>query len=116
MNIGDIFNEIKKGITTVGQFFGVAVKLGNAIKTAWTKCGPQTLTVASQVFYDVMKAASQAEQAAQAGAGGSWMGAVTLSEQTISSIKQLITDLHAGEAQVVADFKELQYDFTHPSA
>lgn len=111
MNIGDLFNDIKKGITTVGQFFGVAVKLGSAIKQAWSQCGPQTLTTASQVFYDVLKTATLAEQAAQAGTGGSWVGAVQLSEQTISSISQLIADLKNGQAQIVQDFKTLQYDF-----
>ena len=104
MSIGDIFKEIEKGITTVGAFFGMAVKLGNAIKQAWSQCGPQTLTAASQVFYDVMKAATLAEQTAAAGAGGSWVGAVTLSEQTISSVTQLVADVKKGEAQIVQDF------------
>lgn len=112
MNFGSIFGAIGKGFSTVGEAIATILKLGKALQTAVQKCGPQTLTVMSQVFYDVMKSAALAEQAAQAGASGNALGTVTLSQQTISSVQQLWSDFKAAEAQVVADFKELQYDFT----
>lgn len=115
MKISDIFNEIKKGITTVGAFFGLVGKLGSALQQAWKECGPQTITVASQVFYDVLKTAATAEQAAQAGTGGSWMGTVTLSEHTIDAVKQLVADAKVAGSQVATDLKTLEHDFTNPS-
>lgn len=112
MSLSEIFAKIKGGITTVGDFFTLSVKLGNAIKQMWSECGPQTIKVASQIAHDVFKSAVLAEEAAAAGQAGSWTGAVTLSSQTIESVKTLVDDFKAGEKQIVADFKALQYDFS----
>jgi hypothetical protein len=113
MSIGSIFQDIEKAGMKVGQFFATAIKLGSAIKQMWGQCGAQTLTVASQVFYDVVKTASLATGAATDASANQWSGAVQLSEQTISSVSQLVADAKAGEQQIVADFKALQYDFMH---
>ena len=79
MNISSVFDAIKKAGMSVGDFFVHAVQLGNAIQDMWSKCGKQTLIVASQVFYDAVKSAALAEQAAAAAGGSSWVGAVQLS-------------------------------------
>ena len=115
ISFADIINDVKKGALTVGDFISHAIRLGVAIKQMWQECGPQTLAVASQVLYDVVKSATLAEQAAQAGTAGSWMGAVTLSQQTIAAVNQLVADFKKGEAQIVQDFKVLKYDFANPT-
>jgi hypothetical protein len=115
-SIGSFFSEVEKAGMKIGDFIAHALKLGKAVQQMWSQCGPQTMIVASQVVYDVVKSAMLAEQAAQAAGGGSWLGAVQLSEQTISSVQQLVTDFKAGEKQVVLDFQTLKYDFSVPQA
>jgi hypothetical protein len=112
-SIGGFFKTAESDLAKVGEAISNVFKLANAVKQMWSQCGAQTIVVASQVFYDVIKTATLAEQAAQAGAGGSWAGAVTLSEQTISSVSTLVSDFKNGEAQIVTDFKTLKYDFTN---
>jgi hypothetical protein len=110
-SIKDFFGEVEKAGMKVGDFIAHALKLGAAIKQMWDQCGTQTLTVASQVLYDVVKTATLAEQAAAAASGSSWVGAVQLSQQTLSSVNQLVSDAKAGEKQIVQDFQTLKYDF-----
>lgn len=110
-SIKGFFSDIEKAGMKVGDFLMNALKLANAIKQMWSQCGPQTLTVASQVFYDVMKTATLATEDAAAASAQNWAGAVTLSSQTLSSVNQLVADFKAGEKQIVADFDTLKYDF-----
>ena len=112
MTFSAIIDAIKKAGINVGDFFAHAVQLGNAVHDMWAQCGKQTLLVASQVFYDVIKSATLAEQSAQAATTGTWVGAVQLSQQTIASVNQLVTDFKTGEKQIVEDFKILKYEFT----
>ena len=114
-SISNFFQDIEKAGMKVGDFIAHALKLGKAVQQMWASCGAQTIVVASQVFYDVVKTATLAEQAAAAGTAGSWVGAVQLSEQTISSVSQLVADFKAGEKQVVTDFQTLKYDFANPT-
>jgi hypothetical protein len=114
-SIGSFFTSIEKAGMKIGDFIAHALKLGKAVKDMWSQCGPQTMIVASQVFYDVVKTATLAEQAAAAASAGSWVGAVQLSEQTLSGVNQLVSDFRAGEKQVVDDFKTLKYDFAQPA-
>ena len=113
-SISSFFTDVEKAGMKIGDFIAHALKLGAAVQQMWATCGHQTIVTASQVFYDVIKTATLAEQAAQAGGGGSWLGAVTLSEQTISSVQQLVADFKAGEKQIVTDFQTLKYDFANP--
>lgn len=115
-SISDFFKQIEAAGMKVGDFLSNAVKLGKAVKQMWAQCGPQTLTVASQVFYDVVKTATMASGAAADASSNNWAGAVTLSSQTVSSVNQLVADFKAGEKQIVADFEALKYDFANPAA
>ncbi len=111
-SISGFFKEVAHLGAKVGEVLTGAAKVATAVKETWSKLGPQTVVVASQVFYDVIKTATLAESASSQAAGGNFVGAVQLSEQTLSSVKQLVADFKTGEQQVVADFKALEYDFT----
>ena len=115
-SINGFFKAAENDAMKVGEAIANVFKLGNAVKQMLAQCGPQTVIVATQVFYDVVKTATLAEQAATAAGGGTWMGAVQLSQQTISSVSQLVADFKAGEKQVVVDFQTLKYDFANPPA
>jgi hypothetical protein len=68
--------------------------------------GP-TLAAVAAVFYDVVKSVASAELAATAAETGNIPGAVTLSETTLTLVKQVVTDAKAGEKVVLADFEAL---------
>ena len=66
-----------------------------------------TLPAIAAVFYDVVKTVASAESAAASAETGNVAGAITLSETTLTLVKQTITDAKAGEKAVVADFEAL---------
>lgn len=115
-DIKKFFKTVETDLGKVGTAIADVFKLGAAVKQMWGTCGAQTIIVASQVFYDVVKSATLAEQAAAAGAGGSFSGAIQLSEQTVSSVQQLVADFKAAEKQIVLDFQTLKFDFVTPPA
>src|SRR6185437_5381027 len=73
-SISNFFENVEKAGMKVGDFLANAIRLGNAIKQMWSQCGTQTITVASQVFYDVMKTATLTTEAAASGQAGAWAG------------------------------------------
>ena len=68
--------------------------------------GP-TLAAVAAVFYDVVKAVAAGQAAATAAGSGNVPLAISLSENTISLVKKVVTDGIAGEKTIVADFAAL---------
>jgi hypothetical protein len=71
-----------------------------------TLSGP-TLAAVAAVFYDVVKTVSAAESAATSAETGNIPGAITLSETTLTLVKQVVTDFKSGVKTVEADLTAL---------
>lgn len=91
----------------VEDFLKAVVTGAGTLQAVWGKLSGPTLAVCAAIFSDVLKSALAAESAASDASTGNFLGAVTLSETTISLIQTLVTDAKKGETQIVADFKAL---------
>ena len=83
------------------------VTFGNKLKAVYAALSGPTLAAVAAVFYDVMKTAVSAETVVQDAEAGNFTGAITLSQTTVTLVKQVAADFKAGEATIVADFKAL---------
>lgn len=83
------------------------VTFGNKLKAVYAALSGPTVAATSAVFYDVMKAALSAEAVATDVQTGNITGAFTLSETTLTLVKQLVSDAKNGEQTIVADLKSL---------
>ena len=77
------------------------------MKAVYAALSGPTVAATSAVFYDVMKAALSAEAVATDVQTGNITGAFTLSETTLTLVKQLVSDAKNGEQTIVADLKAL---------
>lgn len=102
-----IFANIESGLTNAEKFLLKIVTGGKALATVWSTMGPGIVGAAQAVFYDVTKSVAAGLGAAGAAEAGNVPLTITLSETTITLVKQLVVDFKAGEADVVAAFKAL---------
>ncbi|HVJ09707.1 MAG TPA: hypothetical protein VM554_15120 [Acidisarcina sp.] len=100
---GDLVAAGKK----VEDFLISVVKGAKTLSAIWGALSGPVLAAASAVFYDVVKTVNAAESAAASAQSGNVVSAITLSETTISLVKQVVSDFKAGEATIVSDFKAL---------
>jgi Ca2+/Na+ antiporter len=102
-----IWSEITSVGIKIEDFLTSIVKGAQKLRAVYKILSGPTLAATSAVFYDVVKTVAAAESAASAVSTGNVTGAITLSETTLSLVKQLVVDFKAEEAQIVADFDAL---------
>lgn len=107
MSVGTFFEDLVSGGKKVADFLTTVANGAKTLATIWSKLSGPTLAAAQAVFYDVVKTAAAAESAGAAAASGNVLGAVTLSETTISLVKQVVADGKVAESVVAADLKAL---------
>lgn len=104
MSISSIFGKAEAFLVSV---LSGATKLQKIFSSLSTP----TVTAASTVFYDVVKAVTAAGEAVADGQTGNIVGAITLSETTLALVRTVVSDAKSGEQTIVADFKALGITF-----
>lgn len=105
--ISGFFADIEKGGQKIGTFLvSLATGVKNLQAIYSTLSGP-TIAAVAAVFYDAVKAVASATAAASAAETGNFVVAVTLSETTVTLVKQVVIDAKAGEKIIVADLAAL---------
>lgn len=105
--VSGFFADIEKGGVKIGTFLvNLATGVKNLQKIYSTLSGP-TIAAIAAVFYDSVKTVSAATSAGAAAESGNFVVAVTLSETTVSLVKQVVEDAKAGEKVIVADLAAL---------
>ena len=102
-----LWSDIVAGGEKVETFLTELQSGAKKLQAIYSSLSSTTLPAVAAVFYDVVKSVAAGTAAATAAEGGNIPGAITLSETTLTLVKQTITDAKAGEKAVVADFEAL---------
>jgi hypothetical protein len=111
MNVKEHIMSLWTDITGAGEkietFLTDLQSGATKLKAVYAALSSATLPAIAAVFYDVVKTVAAATAAGTAAESGNFTGAITLSETTITLVKQVVADFKAGEKAVVADFDAL---------
>lgn len=102
-----LFTEIEAAGKKIGDELLAVVTFATNIKKIYSALSGPTLAAVAAVFYDAVKGVVSIEAVAADAAAGNITGAITLSQTTITLLKQVVSDFKAGETTIVADFKAL---------
>jgi hypothetical protein len=102
-----ILSTIESTGTKIATFLDNIVNGAKKLQTIYGQLSPAVIAASMAVFYDTVKTIAAASQAAAAAETGNVVGAITLSETTISLVSTVVKDFLAGEKTVVADFEAL---------
>jgi hypothetical protein len=102
-----IFADIEKAGVKVETFLANVVTGVKKLKTLYQELSGPVIATSVAVFTDAVKAVAAGESAAAAATSGNITLTVALSQNTITMVKQLVTDFKAGEKTIVSDFETL---------
>jgi hypothetical protein len=102
-----LWTDLESAGTKVETFLSNIASGAKKLAAIYSALSGPTIAAVSAVFYDVVKAVASGESAAASASTGNIAGAITLSETTITLVKQVVTDFKSGEKTIVADFEAL---------
>jgi methionine synthase I (cobalamin-dependent) len=102
-HIMSFLQELEADGQKVETFLENIITGGQKLVAAFKTVSAPTAAVVTSLINDVVKVVSSGEAAAESAASGNVPAAITLSQTTITGIKQLISDAKAGEQQAIAD-------------